>query len=142
MNDFSLFMDRSCGSWVSYRRYLFGAKRTSGEYVTEFDTEETGDQEYRITWSGKTDGVMDLVVEGNTLKRSRSYFNEEDGETYQVMAWIDPDTVVFRTHYDGTSYREEIRFLDDNTRLRQTVGRDMESGDITLVGQYFESRVS
>ena len=140
MTDFSTFMDRSCGSWVSYRRYLFGAKLTSGEYTTVFDTECTGDNEYKITWSGKTDGEMDLVVEGNELRRSRSYFGPNDGSTYQVMAWIDPDTVVFRTAYDGTSYREEIRFLDDNTRLRQTVGRDLETNEIDLVGQYFEVR--
>lgn len=138
MTDFSTFMDRSCGSWISYRRYLFGENRTPGEYVTVFDTEEIGDKEYRISWSGKTEGVMDVTVEGDELKRSRSYFS--DAETYQRMMWIDPDTVVFRTSYDGTSYREEIRFLDDNTRLRQTVGRDLETGNITLCGQYFEER--
>ena len=138
MTDFSTFMDRSCGSWVSYRRYLFGANRTPGEYITVFDTEEIGEKEYRISWSGKTNGVMEVAVEGNELKRSRSYFSEE--ETYQKMAWIDPDTVVFHTSYDGTSYREEIRFLDDNTRLRQTVGRDVETGEIDLVGQYVEFR--
>ena len=57
------------------------------------------------------------------------------------MYKIDPDTVVFHTAYDGTRYREEIRFLDDNTRLRQTVGWDQETNDITLCGQYFEERV-
>ena len=140
MNDFSTFMDRSVGSWTSYRRYLFGPKRTSGDYITEFDIESTEDTTYKITWSGKTDGVMDVTVEGDELKRSRSYFGPDDDSTYQKMFWIDGDTVVFRTAYDGTSYREEIRFLDDNTRLRQTVGRDEETGDITLVGQYAEFR--
>ena len=131
-------MDRSVGSWVSYRRYLFGAKRTSGEYITTFDIDYTEDNSYSIAWSGKTEGVMEVEVVGDELKRSRSYFSDE--ETYQRMFWIDADTVVFRTAYDGTSYREEIRFLDDNTRLRQTVGRDEETGSITLVGQYFEER--
>ncbi len=131
-------MDRSVGSWISYRRYLFGAKRTSGEYTTLFDIDHTEDNTYSIAWSGKTEGVMEVEVVGDELKRSRSYFSDE--ETYQRMFWIDADTVVFRTAYDGTSYREEIRFLDDNTRLRQTVGRDEETGSITLVGQYFEER--
>ena len=81
---------------------------------------------------------MEVEVVGDELKRSRSYFSDE--ETYQKMFWVDADTVVFRTSYDGTSYREEIRFLDDNTRLRQTVGRDVETNAITLVGQYFEER--
>jgi hypothetical protein len=140
MTDFSTFMDRSVGSWVSYRRYLFGEKRASGEYTTNFDIESTGDLSYKITWVGKTEGEMDVVVDGDELKRSRSYFGPDDDSTYQKMYWVDADTVVFRTAYDGTSYREEIRFLDDNTRLRQTVGRDEETREITLVGQYAEFR--
>ena len=140
MNDFSSFMDRSVGSWTSYRRYLFGSTRVTGEYTTTFDIESTGDQSYKITWSGKTDGEMDVVVDGDELKRSRTYFGPEDDSTYQKMFWIDADTVVFRTGYDGTNYREEIRFLDESTRLRQTVGRDIVTNDITLVGQYFEER--
>lgn len=140
MTDFSTFMDRSVGSWISYRRYLFGANRASGEYTTTFDIDHTENNSYSIAWSGKTEGVMEVEVVGDELRRSRSYFSDE--ETYQRMFWIDADTVVFRTAYDGTSYREEIRFLDDATRLRQTVGRDEETGDITLVGQYFESRIN
>ena len=138
MTDFSTFMNRSVGSWISYRRYLFGAKRTSGEYTTLFDIDHTEDNTYKITWAGKTEGVMEVEVVGDELKRSRSYFSDE--ETYQKMFWVDADTVVFRTSYDGTSYREEIRFLDDNTRLRQTVGREVETNKITLVGQYYEER--
>ena len=133
-------MDRSCGSWVSYRRYLFGRKLASGEYTTDFTIESTADNEYSIKWVGKTEGVMDLVVDGDKLKRSRTYFGPEDGDTYQTMTWIDHDAVVFNTAYDGTAYREEIRFLDDNTRLRQTVGRDTETGEVDLVGQYYEVR--
>ena len=140
VNDFKPFMDRSVGRWVSLRRYLFGRNRTSGEYSTEFVIEHLEDDyDYRITWSGKTEGEMDVTLVGNQLKRSRSYFSEE--ETYQTMAKIDPDAVVFYTAYDGTRYREEIRFLDDNTRLRQTVGWNQETNDIELVGQYFEERV-
>ena len=133
-------MDRSVGSWTSYRRYLFGSQRASGEYTTTFDIESTGEKDYKITWSGKTDGVMEVTVDGDELKRSRTYFGPDDDSTYQKMFWIDADTVVFRTGYDGTNYREEIRFLDENTRLRQTVGRDVITNDITLVGQYAEFR--
>ena len=140
MTDFSTFMDRSCGAWVSYRRYLFGRKLVSGEYTTDFTITSTGDNGYSISWVGKTEGVMDLVVDGDKLKRSRTYFGPEDGDTYQTMTWVDGDAVVFNTAYDGTEYREEIRFLDDDTRLRQTVGRDQESKEVTLVGQYYEIR--
>ena len=141
VSEFTDWMDRGIGRWISRRRYLMGKKLTSGEYTTEFETESLGGNNYRITWSGATDGEMDLELVGNRLNRSRSYFGPDDGTTYQTMFWIDPDTVVFRTAYDGDSYREEIRYLDENTRLRQTVGRNIETGDITLVGQYFETRV-
>ena len=140
MLDFSTFMDRSVGSWISYRRYLFGSTRSSGEYVTTFEIESTGEKDYKISWSGKTEGEMDVTVDGDELKRSRTYFGPDDDSTYQKMFWIDADTVVFRTGYDGTNYREEIRFLDENTRLRQTVGRDVVTSDITLIGQYAEFR--
>ena len=140
VNDFKPFMDRSVGRWVSLRRYLFGRNRTSGEYSTEFVIEHLEDDcDYRVTWSGKTEGVMDLYLDRNMLKRSRSYFSDE--ETCQTMYKVDADTMVFYTAYDGTRYREEIRFLDDNTRLRQTVGWNQETNDVELVGQYFEERV-
>ena len=134
-------MDRSVGSWRSARRYLFGDKRNSGEYVTEFDIESTDLDNYKITWSGKTDGVMEVFLEGDKLNRSRSYFNPDDSETYQRMTRIDDDCVVFETAYDGSRFREEIRFLDDNFRLRQTVGWDIETGKIDLIGQYAEDRI-
>ena len=143
VNDFKPFMDRGIGRWKSLRRYYFGKHRNPGEYTTDFVTESlNNDDEYRITWSGKTDGVMDLIVDGNKLLRSRSYFGPDDGNTYQTMYYIDPDCVMFHTAYDGTRFREEIRFLDDNTRLRQTVGWDQETNEISLVGQYFEERVA
>ena len=142
MTEYSTFMDRSVGSWISYRGYLFGSKRVRGDYITKFDITDTGDKSYSIAWSGQTEGVMDVVVDGNELKRSRTYFDEDNSDTYQVMEWIDKDTIVFRTSYDGTNYREEIRFLGDNIRLRQNVGTDVVTGDVTLVGQYFEERTS
>lgn len=141
MSDFQPFLERSCGRWISRRRYLFGEKRTSGEYLTEFDMSPLDESSYRIAWTGKTEGEMDVTVNGNRLERSRSYFNADDDSGYQEMYWIDTDTVVFYTAYDGTKFREEIRFLDNDTRLRQTVGRDQKTGDVTLVGQYFEERV-
>lgn len=134
-------MDRSCGRWVSYRRYLFGRNLKSGEYTTEFDIELKDDNNYSVTWSGQTDGTMDLVLEGNELKRSRTYFDDADDSTSQEMTPIDEDAIVFSTSYDGTSYREEIRFLGDDIRLRQNVGTDVMTGDVVMVGQYYERRV-
>ena len=142
MNEFQPWMERCVGRWKSLRRYYFGKHRNPGEYTTDFEMESLeDDNDYRITWSGKTSGEMDLKLNGNRLERSRTYFNSDDDSGYQEMHWIDADTIVFYTAYDGTKFREEIRFLDNDTRLRQTVGRDQETGDVTLVGQYFEERV-
>ena len=141
VSEFKGFMDRSCGRWVSHRRYLFGRNLKSGEYTTEFDIELKDGNNYSVTWSGQTEGTMDLVLEGDELKRSRTYYDSNDDSTSQKMTSIDEDAVVFRTSYDGTSYREEIRFLGDDIRLRQNVGTNIETGDVTLVGQYYEVRV-
>lgn len=141
MNEFKPWMDRGIGRWKSLRRYLFGKNRTTGEYLTEFDISPLGDTSYKITWTGNTEGEMDVTLNGNRLERSRTYFNSDDDSGHQEMHWIDTDTVVFYTSYDGTEFREEIRFLDNNTRLRQTVGKDQETGDYTIVGQYWEERV-
>ena len=81
---------------------------TTSEYVTEFDISPIEGSSYKIAWSGKTDGEMDVTVEGNKLLRSRSYFDADDDSGYQEMHWINPDAVVFYTAYDGTSFREEV----------------------------------
>ena len=76
---------------------------------------------------------------GYRRRRSRTgYFT--DKPTNSDLTLVDDDTLVMVTTYDGTTYREEIRMLfEDSVRLRQTVAT---SGDkITLVGQYFEERV-
>lgn len=141
MSEFKPFMDRSVGRWVSHRRYLFGRNLKSGEYTTEFEIELKDGNNYSVSWSGQTEGTMDLVLEGDELKRSRTYYDAGDDSTYQKMSTIDDDAVVFRTSYDGTSYREEIRFLGDDIRLRQNVGTNIETGDVEMVGQYYERRV-
>ena len=45
------------------------------------------------------------------------------------------------TSYGGEIYDEEILFLDDDHRIRKNIGRDLETGVIKLVGQYFEHRI-
>jgi len=60
-----------------------------------------------------------------------------------LLELIDPDTLLMHTTYDGCRFREEIRLLEcDNIRLRQTIGHDLETNKVILVGQYFEERVS
>ena len=137
--NFSEWFARSNGNWTSSRRYLYGPKRKANNYDTRFSVNTEG-QLVSISWDGDASaGDMNMTIEGDLLKRDVGYFTDEPTESKMTM--IDTDTVVFETSYDGTTYREEIRMLfEDTVRLRQTVAT--ADGAVTLVGQYFEERVS
>lgn len=132
---------RSVGSWTSDRRYLFAPKMKPTNMVTNFTVAngERGNQ-FIIEWTGNTEGTMEVELNGLVLGRSRDYFGEENhSSTVEV---IDQDCIVLRTEYDGMKVREEIRLLNDDTvRLRQTIGTDNRTGNVRLVGQYFETRL-
>lgn len=41
-----------------------------------------------------------------------------------------------------TRFREEVRMIEgDMFRLRQTVGYNVETGQLVLAGQYFQTRI-
>ena len=136
--DYEKWFQRSNGKWTSSRRYLYGPKRKPDNYNTEFSVAASGDK-VTVAWDGDmSDGTMNMTIDGNQLKRDVGYFT--DKPTNSELTLVDDDTLVMVTSYDGTTYREEIRLLfEDSVRLRQTVAT---MGDkITLVGQYFEERV-
>jgi hypothetical protein len=131
------WFDRCAGDWRSDRRYLyFGASEPKVvNLVTHFSVERT-EGGHRVTWTGQTNGVMNLTIDGDKLRRDIGYFTDE--ATTSLMQVLDEDTIVFRTSYGGADYREEIRFLSDDLRLRQTVG--MKGDRLVLSGQYTETR--
>ena len=137
---FGLWLDRSLGNpWVSDRRYLYfkpGKDPHSVELTTRFGVEKIAPDVWEVTWTGQTNGKMQLELEGNVLHRDIGYFTSEP--TDSVLEMVDEDTVVFRTSYGGVDYREEVRFLGDDLRLRQTVGH--KEGELFLAGQYVERR--
>ena len=134
------FLRRSCGTWSSDRRYLFAPKLTPVNLVTRFTFESIEYGKFRVDWKGSTEGVMDLSLEGDILHRSRDYFGE--GANSSKVQVIDEDCIVMRTEYDGCRFREEVRLIEhDFFRLRQTVGYNLETGQLTLCGQYFETRL-
>jgi len=137
---FSKWFERSNGNWTSSRRYLYGPKRKADTYTTNFSVNTEGD-EVAISWEGDvSDGDMNMAIDGDLLKRDRGYFS--DDPTNSHMTRVDDDTVVFVTSYDGVTYREEIRLLDNDTyRLRQTVATKDDTNEVIIVGQYFEERV-
>jgi hypothetical protein len=135
--DYAQWFARSNGNWTSSRRYLYGPKRKANNYDTKFSVNAEGSL-VSISWDGDaSSGNMKMTIEGDLLKRDVGYFTNDPTES--TMTMVDDDTVVFETSYDGTTYREEIRMLfEDTVRLRQTVAT--EDGAVTLVGQYFEER--
>lgn len=131
---------RRTGAWTSQRRYLFAPKMKPTNMTTDFTIGE-GERGniFIVSWTGVTQGDMELVLEGNICHRSRNYLN--DGADPSVISVIDEDTLVFNTEYDGMKIREEIRLLQSDTlALRQTVGIDKKTLRTVIVGQYFETR--
>ena len=134
------FLRRTVGTWNSERRYLFAPKLTPVNMTTRFTIEEGEYGRFKVIWAGNTSGEMELHLEGDLLHRSRDYFG--DGANSSEVQVVDEDCIVMRTEYDGCRFREEVRLIEhDFYRLRQTVGYNLKTGQLTLCGQYFESRL-
>jgi len=143
MTDFKPWFDRCIGDWTSQRRYIFNMKtKKPTNLTTDFSILESNVEEwdYSVIWTGQTKGTMYLKIEDDQLHRNIGYFTDEP--TSSLLYKVDYDTVAFYTKYDGMRFREEIRLLhSDNLRLRQTVGFKIETGELTLCGQYLETRI-
>ena len=139
---FAPWFARCEGKWVSHRRYLMGPKKNIDNLVTEFTIEARGENEWAVLWaSDRNEGEMGIVLDGDTVKRSRNYFEGEEG-TITKLEKVDDDTVVFLSSYGGMDYREEIRFLNGNKfRLRQTVGYKEGTDKVIVICQYWEELV-
>lgn len=138
---FDGWLERAVGGiWTSERRYLYfrhPKPPRNVNLVTTFTAETIAPQVWAVTWEGQTNGRMQLELAGNVLHRDIGYFTADP--TDSLLHRIDDDTVVFETAYGGVSYREEIRYLGDDHRLRQTVGRN-EDREWVIAGQYVEWR--
>ena len=134
------FLRRTVGSWSSERRYLFAPALKPVNMTTEFTISEGNHGKFIVDWTGKTEGQMILTLDGDTLHRSRDYFG--DGANSSKIQVIDQDCIVLRTSYDGMRFREEVRMIEEDCfRLRQTVGYDLETGQLRIAGQYIETRL-
>ena len=140
---YSDWFNRCVGSWESHRRYLMGPKKSIDNLVTCFNIEKRADDEWAILWkSDRNEGEMGIILDETegVIKRSRNYFEGGEG-TVTRLERVDQDTVVFYSSYGGADYREEIRFLGNDFRLRQTVGYKTGTDKIIVVGQYAEYKV-
>tara|TARA_Y100000004_G_scaffold197227_1_gene270544 strand:+ start:3089 stop:3508 length:420 start_codon:yes stop_codon:yes gene_type:complete len=134
------FLRRTCGKWSSERRYLFAPKFKPVNMTTEFTIDELAYGVFNVDWNGKTNGTMELRLDGDVLHRSRDYFGE--GANSSKVQVVDNDTIVLRTEYDGLRFREEVRLIEEDMfRLRQTIGFNIETGQLALAGQYIETRI-
>lgn len=142
MTDFHEWFRRTAGRWTSARRYLYNLKtKKPTNLTTEFTIGACidGEWDFSVEWSGQTSGTMNLKLLGNELHRDIGYFTADP--TVSIVSSVDSDTIVLSTSYSGMNFREEIRLLDsDNLRLRQTVGWNEETGEISIIGQYSEFR--
>lgn len=133
---------RSRGSWDSNRRYWY-AKPNKNQVLNSklsVDVEDTGEDAFRLrlVWDSKegdkdvSDGEMlcEYVPALGVLRRNIGYMTED--ETASKVSMIDNNTVLLETEYSGMKFREEIRLLGDNIRLRQTVG--WRGDEVMLVG--------
>lgn len=149
MKLFKEFMRRTEGKWVSQRRYLYpktsSIENLSSDLVVRFEGEEG--EEFRVILSWKTLAVETgkLVSEGEMLteaKDGKLYRNVgylSDEPTICEVEMVDADCVVLSTSYCNMNFREEIRLVGEDIRLRQTLG--MRGVEVFMVGQYYETRV-
>lgn len=150
MKSFRNFCQRTAGAWKSHRRYFYGKSRQpsnmESDLLVEFTDLDDDKFELSLSWStnnldGKheSDGIIRAVCDENVMLRDRGYMSDEPTETMVHM--IDIDCVELYTVYNGMSFREEIRLLTPDLRLRQTVGFKEGTNQVLLAGQYMEERV-
>jgi hypothetical protein len=141
------WMDRSCGRWTSYRRYIYTKFNKQIKYETTLICDKRSDNSWGSQWCSKdengeyfSEGDMELfITPDNKCERSRGYMSEEP-DTSDISV-IDDDCLVWETSYNGMTFREEIRLCENDTvRLRQTYGKKLSDGTVFLVGQYYEKR--
>ena len=78
--NYAAWFERCEGKWVSHCRYLMGPKKNIDNLVTEFEIVARGENEWAVLWSSdRNQGEMGVTLDGDTVKRSRNYFEGEEG---------------------------------------------------------------
>lgn len=107
------------------------------------------DEKVVIRWSSQLDHNNKLVPEGNKymeirfdgqhLKSSRGYFTPK--KVLKEILKLTPSSLHTKTEYDGSTYFEEIEFLNAECRTRRTTGFD-KYGKVLLAGSYVELKIN
>ena len=160
------FLD-SVGQWRSERRYYTLKNGVIQEVVSDLEityleadaaelvalAEAHGVDPQRdmlgglqISWDSEYAGPSKKTVQGSTvfgighevLYRDRGFATPEP-----VTAQFDfpsSGTMLLRTEYNKSLFEEEVKFISDRYRTRQTV--ISRAGEEQMVGQYLERRVA
>jgi CpeS-like protein len=146
MSTVKQWFERSAGEWISNRRYFYESsgknQLVKSELKVELKPSENKEFAVELNWDSTGDvesaGTMlcEFDNEKNILYRNIGYMTSDP--TYSEVTMIDDDTILFKTEYDGMTFREEIRLIGDNVRLRQTLG--WKRNTVFLAGQYYEKR--
>ena len=161
------FFRRSKGSWKSQRRYYTLNKETEPQEVETYLTVsflEQGAPELRqlaqshelenktalvcgtkVTWESNytnqskkpITGSTVFGILGNKLYRDRGFATTKP--IIAVCSFTNPDTMCFRTEYNGSVFEEEIKLIGTNYRTRQTI--ISRAGQEITIGQYLEKRI-
>ena len=165
----SAFLQRCVGSWRSQRRYytfnssknpILEAESYLDIIFLEGDRPALQDLAQRhqlagsnpftcgaqVTWHSNYTNVQRKPMDGHTI------FGIKDDKMYRDRGFSTPKPVVatfqmpkakilhFTTSYGGSTFEEEIKFVSDLHRTRQTI--ITKAGEESMIGQYLETRIS
>ncbi|OKH17010.1 phycobiliprotein lyase [[Limnothrix rosea] IAM M-220] len=162
------FLQRSVGKWHSQRRYytlnstndpVLEADSQLEVFFLEGDRPELLELAKKhgltqpipfscgakIVWESTYTNVQRKPLQGETL------FGIQDNKMYRDRGFSTPRPIVatfaipspevlhLATAYDGAAFEEEIKFIGQGHRTRQTI--ISKAGQEVMVGQYLETRV-
>jgi len=161
------FFQDSVGQWRSERRYYTLKNGVIQEVVSdleiaylEADSAELAELAeahgvdaakdmlggLQISWDSKYAGPSQKTVQGSTvfgighevLYRDRGFATPEP--ITAQFNFPNDSTMLLRTEYNKSLFEEEVKFISDRYRTRQTV--ISRAGEEQMVGQYLERRVA
>ncbi|WP_051352916.1 phycobiliprotein lyase [Picosynechococcus sp. NKBG15041c] len=162
------FFQRSAGRWHSQRRYYtLNGEQEPLEAVSElaviflpgdhpdlkplaiahqFTTPQPFECGAKITWASTytngqrkpLQGATVLGIQGSLMYRDRGFSTAAPViATFELIH--NAQGMRLQTAYDGASFEEEIKFVGDRHRTRQTI--ISRAGQEVMIGQYLETRL-
>ena len=161
------FFQRSEGRWKSERRYytlpdgetkemvslitirylqqgcdplrtLAQMHQLEDEAIMTCGAEVIWDSTDSVSGKKQSQGSTLFGAKGETLFRDRGFATSKP-ITAQFY-FINPETLILRTEYQGSVFEEELKLVGQQYRTRQTI--ISRAGEQQMIGQYLEKRLS